>query len=287
MITLLAGQSEAQILPELGGALAGLSVGGKPVLRPWSGRVEDGPFALACNLLVPFSNRLSGGGFAFEGMRHSVAANLAGEACPLHGDGLQRPWVVAAQTTDRAALRLDCGDIGPFRYAATASYHLTAGALDTTLAVTNRGPVALPFGLGLHPWFPRDADTRLQFGATGHWPEGPDHLPTTRGPVAFDSGCPWQQPAPLPQAWINCGFSGWDGTAQIDQGAAAVSVRITSAGLGTALLYSPSARADFFCFEPVTHPVDAHNLPGLPGLVRLAPGNTLGAQMTLVWGQAT
>ncbi len=286
MITLHAGASRAEIHPGMGGGLAGLWAGDRPVLRSWSGRAEDGPFALACNLLVPFSNRISGGGFAFEGQWHPVAANLPGEACPIHGDGFQRPWQVVELSQERAELHLVGGEIGPYRHSATVRYQLTDGALDTRLAVTNTADLALPFGLGLHPWFPRDGDTRLQFGATGLWPETPDHLPATKAPVAFDAGCPWAQSAPLPQGWINCGFSGWDGRAEITQGKAGMSLRITSAGLGTALLFSPSASADFFCFEPVSHPVDAHNLPGQPGLVRLQPGDTLSACMTLIWGQA-
>lgn len=286
MITLLAGPSKAEILPEMGAGLAGLWVGAKPVLRPWSGRIEDGPFALASNLLVPFSNRISGGGFAFEGERHSLAANLPGEAFPIHGDGFQRSWQALAVTKDHAELCLERGEIGPFRYSATVRYLLTPGALETRLAVTNTGPQALPYGLGLHPWFPRDGDTRLQFAATGQWREGPDHLPAAPTPALFGTACPWAQPAPLPQDWINAGFCGWDGKARIVQGDAAVSLQIASEGLGTAHLYAPSPDANFFCFEPVSHPVDAHNLPGRPDLVRLEPGARLSVSMTLTWEPA-
>ena len=286
MITLTAGPSKAQIIPDMGAGLAGLWASEKPLLRPWLGRLEDGPFALSCNLLVPFSNRISGGGFAYGGIEYSFSANLPGEACPIHGDGFQRPWRTVAVTEDRAELCLDSGEIGPFRHAASVSYQLSQCSLETRLAVTNAGDLALPFGLGLHPWFPRDGNTRLQFDATGQWPEGPDHLPTSPVPVPFSTSCPWGQSAPLPQGWINCGFSGWDGSAQIVQGDAATSLHISSEGLCVALLYSPSANADFFCFEPVSHPVDAHNLPGHPGLVRLAPGATLSVSMTLSWEHA-
>ena len=50
--------------------------------------------------------------------------------------------------------------------------------------------------------------------------------------------------------------------------------------LSTYIVYSPSDKADFFCFEPVTHPVDAHNLPGGPeanGLSILAPQEAVSA----------
>lgn len=270
----------------MGAGLAGLWAGERPVLRPWTGRLEDGPFALSCNLLVPFSNRISGGGFAYEGKHYSLAANLQGEACPIYGDAFQRPWRTVALTEGSAELRLGKGEIGPFRHSAAISYELSQGSLETRLSVTNTGDVVLPFGLGLHPWFPRDEDTRLQFCATGQWPEAPDHLPATKTPVPFVGECPWQEPAPLPKGWINCGFSGWDGRTEITQGKAAKSLRITSEGLGTALLYSPSASADFFCFEPVSHPVDAHNLSGQPGLARLQPGDTLSARVSLIWDLA-
>ena len=287
MIRLTAGASRAEIVPGMGGGMAGLWEGAWPVLRPWSGEERDGPFALACNLLVPFSNRISQGGFPFEGLQHSVAPNLAGEPYPIHGDGFQRIWTIGHVTDDRAELVLTTGEIGPFRYAARVTYHLRPQQLDIQLSLTNLAEVALPFGLGLHPWFPRHKETRLRFAASGFWPETGDHLPATRQAVALQNGGPWSAWAPLPPGLINTGFSSWDGTAQIDHGAAGVPVHLTARGLDTALLYSPSSAADFFCFEPVSHPVDAHNLPGQPGLVRLACGETLSASMTLKWGQGS
>lgn len=67
---------------------------------------------------------------------------------------------------------------------------------ETRLSVTNPGPVALPFGLSVHPWFPR-----------------------------YAMGC--------------------------------------------------------FCFELFCHPVDAHDLPGQPGLTAPTRGVSLTVFMTL------
>lgn len=286
MISLQAGAAKAHILPDMGGGLAGLWLGGRPVLRPWSGRVADGPFALACNVLLPFSNRISGSGFLLMGRHQPVPANLPGEALPIHGDAFQRPWEVIETRPDSAVLGLEGGSIGPFRYAARLTYRLSPQGLTSDLSLTSAAPEALPYGLGFHPWFPRTAATLLQFRATGTWPEGPGHLPATQNPLPMPAGGPWAALAPLPDGWINQGFSGWEGAAQIVQDEGAVSCRLTARGLGTVLLYSPSASADFFCFEPVSHPVDAHNLPGRPGLVTLAPGESLSAAMTLSWGDA-
>jgi aldose 1-epimerase len=72
---------------------------------------------------------------------------------------------------------------------------------------------------------------------------------------------------------------GWDGTAELLVGHGRPRISLTtSTSLDTFLLYSPSAEADFFCFEPVTHAVDAHHRGGL---TRLEPGEGMSASMVL------
>ena len=79
----------------------------------------------------------------------------------------------------------------------------------------------------------------------------------------------------LPEAWINNAFLGWNGRASIVWPDRRMSLEISAeAPISAYIVYSPGADADFFCFEPVTHPVDAHNLPGGPeanGLSVLEP----------------
>ena len=58
------------LAPELGGGIVRLDVENKPVLRPWSGD-ERNLFSLAHNVLVPFSNRISSGGFNWNGISKS------------------------------------------------------------------------------------------------------------------------------------------------------------------------------------------------------------------------
>ena len=82
------GRSRLLVTPENGGGIArfdALVTGRAPValLRPW-----DGAGPLGCELLIPWSNRISGGGFEFDGRFHAVEPNIAGEALPIHGDGM-------------------------------------------------------------------------------------------------------------------------------------------------------------------------------------------------------
>lgn len=275
-----------RVAPELGGGIALAQAltpaGPTPVLRAGSEK-NAGVFDLASNLLVPFSNRISGGGFFFDGTFHPVAPNLNEDPFPIHGDGFQKPWTVQSKTENSVHMDLDQGAIGPYRYSAKVHYQLSGHDLICVLEMTNTGP-ALPFGGGFHPWFPRHQDTMVSFVASEVWLEDRVHLPTTKIPIAGNPDWNFASLRPLPRGLINNAFVGWDGIATIEQPSLGIVVEVKAdPALGVAIVYSPDDRADFFCLEPVSHAVDAHNQPGQPGLVHLATGDTLALQMCLTW----
>lgn len=283
LLTLAAGAARLVLAPALGGGIAHLDLGGKPVLRPWNGN-RDNPFSLASNVLVPFSNRISDGGFNWDSTYHPVSANLKGEALAIHGDGFQRPWHVAESSENAAHIQLRAGNIGPFRYCAEQVFQLAETGLKIGLTVTNTGPVELPFGFGFHPWFPRSDETRISFEADGVWMEDSQFLPTEYLPLTDAPDWSFHRPRALPDGWINNGYTNWQRTAQITQGPAHVSVAISASdNLSTAIVHSPHASADFVCFEPVSHPVDAFHLTGHPGLCPLVPSQSMESWMTLQW----
>jgi aldose 1-epimerase len=273
------------IAPTVGGGLAGfeaLTPGGPvSVFRPQQG--PAGGSALALNLLLPFSNRISGGGFTYNGNFYPVPTNIAGEPLPLHGDGWQRSWKVCEADSRAAVLRLDAGGIGPFRYSAEASYWLDNAGLAIMLEITNTG-AELPFGGGFHPWLPRYADTTLEFAAEGVWLEDASHLPDRHLPLVTLPELDFGVPRPLPAQWINNAFTGWNGGARARQPTLGITVDITAMPpLDVAIIYSPGETAAFFCFEPVSHAVDAHNQPGQPGLAVLQSGERLRLGMRASW----
>ncbi len=66
-------------------------------------------------------------------------------------------------TVRTCALTLDRRDGKPYAFRAAQTYKLDGPSLVITLEIENAGREALPFGLGVHPFFVRDADT----GAVG------------------------------------------------------------------------------------------------------------------------
>ena len=284
-------RSRVRLVPGLGGAIADMNakLSGRliPVLRSWDGP-QTGWIGVGSNILVPFSNRISGGGFYFnQGGRatfHPIHPNIKTlDPFPLHGDGFLKSWQVVSNSSTDAILRLVKGEIGDFSYEAEVYYFLSSGTLSVTLTVINKG-IKLPFGGGFHPWFPRFPDTRLRFDAETVWLEDKLHLPTEQ--IALKDYPEWDIGSLgfLPNGLINNAFTGWDGHAKLEQKSLGLTVEITAqAPLDNAIIYSPDCHANFFCFEPVTHSVDAHNQPGQPGLAILDKGETMTLKMKIGW----
>ncbi len=142
-----------------------------------------------------------------------------------------------------------------------------------SLSVRNAGKVPMPFGLGLHPWLVREAGVTVCAGAQSVWLRGDDGLPTEAMPIAAEWD--FSSPRGLPASQIDNAFSGWDGAARITW-PSGMTLDI-AADMGYYILYAPKDR-DLFCFEPVDHAINAHNLPGgaaRNGLTVLAPNQTL------------
>ena len=279
LLALSDGVAEAVVAPDLGGGLVSYDLvgaaGRAALFRPCRNPSGARPFDLASNLLVPWSNRISGGGFHFGGRFHSLQPNLPGEPYPIHGNGFSSMWAVEKASAERVELSLTSNGPGPFCYDARAAYALDAGALRMWLWVRNVGPRALPFGLGFHPWLVRTPQTLLLAKAERVVLEGSARLPVGQAPVSSRREWDFAAPRALPASWINNAFLGWDGRARVFWSDRGLALDIAAdPPLSIYIVYSPAGEPDFFCFEPVSHLINAHNLPGgatTNGLTILAP----------------
>ncbi len=269
---------EAVVLPEAGGGLAAfewIAAGRRiPLMRPLAPGIDDpDPNQLACYPLVPWSNRIGRGRFDFAGRTWRIAPNYPGEPYPIHGEGWLLPWRTVAHAGESIVLELDRSDGSPFAYSARLRYALDGDTLAVELAVENRSDEAMPYGLGLHPWFERTPGVTLHAPARGMWIAGPDVLPVshTVPPDDVDFG----RPRALPNRLVDNCFTGWNGVADVAWPDRGVALQIESKPrLEYYVCFCPVGKP-LFCFEPVSHPIDAFNLPEpyiRAGLTVLAPG---------------
>ncbi|KAA8711075.1 aldose 1-epimerase [Pseudomonas cannabina] len=273
VLTLEDGITRLSVATEIGGSIVNWTVlaSGQPLLRPSDddALAAGVPRRLACYPLAPWSNRIGNDGFDTPDGWLALAPNSANDPLPIHGSAWQQPWTVIEQTPRQICLQLDSQT--PFAYRAQLSYTLHDGKLSIELTTTHLDSRAIWHGLGLHPYLPRTAHTRLQANVAQVWLSDERGLPT----VLQDPPAEWdfQHSSALPDTRLDNGFTGWDGHSVISQPDLGYELHCQATGSEYCLVFCPPG-LNFFCFEPVSHPVNAHHLPGHPGLKLLRPGDT-------------
>ena len=293
-----AGQHKLGLVPAMGGSVAAWQLertGFDPfdLFRPWDGMdypADPLRIVRASYPLAPWSNRISGSGFSVGEAFHPVAPNAADMPYPIHGDAWQQHWQYQQRDSASLDITLESNQCNgnPHHYLAHQSFKLVDGGMDQSLTVTHLGDAPLPYGLGLHPWLPRNERTTLQAKVSGVWLSHADCLPKEH---TADFPPSWDLKAGISAAGTlidNC-FTGWDGTARVTWPDQKLQLTLqqnqmksrdaeevsTYSILSNHLLVFRKTTGEHFCLEPVSHPIDAFHLPGQPGLQLLEQGESL------------
>ncbi|MBY2989808.1 aldose 1-epimerase [Rhizobium leguminosarum] len=235
----------------------------------------------SCYPLVPFGNRVKDNKFSFEGSDYHFRLNTDWDKHYLHGEGWQADWSIGRRTPTSVVLVFAHEGQGtPYEYQARQRFALDEQGLTMTLAVENRGQRSLPFGLGWHPYFPMTPKTTLLAPARKFWTEVEGWLPghQTEIPKELD----FSSPASLPQHWVNNGFEDWSGEALITWPERNTSLHLTADAIFkhafvfvSDTTFDTSFKRDYFCFEPMSHLANGHNMPDLGGLKVLKSGEAI------------
>lgn len=267
-LALRGGDWEARLRPEIGGALAALTFGGREVLRTMADSAH-GPIEAACFPLAPYCNRIRQGRFAFAGREIALPANFPPERHSIHGLAWQRPWRVESEAANKCVLvdEYDGADPWPWAYRAEQRVRLGDKGCTVTLVLTNRGDTPMPAGIGLHPSFRRREGVRLRFAADHVLLSDPECLPTGVSAPAEHFG-DFRNGAALPGETVDHCYAGWAGEATIEDDLGTIA--IAASGAPNLHLYAP-ADGSALCLEPVSHTPDALNR-GLAEMIILPPG---------------
>ena len=147
-----AGGHEATIA-EVGAGLRRYTVDGNDVTCRYAAD-EMSPKCCGATL-VPWTNRIRGGAYSFDGTTYQLALTEPANGNAIHGFGRWARWDLVRHKRDRVTLRLDIvPQTGyPFEIRATVTYRLhRRDGLTVTLRARNRGTTAAPFGAGSHPY---------------------------------------------------------------------------------------------------------------------------------------
>jgi aldose 1-epimerase len=284
-LELCRGDLRLQLAPAAGGAVAGFwrdgAKGPLALLRPLPEGQED---ALRAGMfpMVPFANCIRDNRFTFAGRDWQVEPNMPGVRLNFHGSAWRLPWQIAMEDEDAAVMVLEADD-GIWRYHARQDFALGDDGLEVTLSVTNRGAAAMPFGFGLHPWFPRHGRAIVRFEAEGLWQLGSEGEALALGPVP--EGNSHAEAAEMARRPLNLCYDGWAGLARIDWPDTGLGVTLTADSvLGKLMVHVPTHDIETFCLEPQSNaPCGFDALArgrSAPGIHVLAPGETLSGRMS-------
>jgi len=273
------------VAPSQGGSLLACERDGLAVLKPTAQPPAPGrPSVTCCHFpMLPFSNRIENGRFSFGGSSIRLAQNVAGSPHALHGQGWRAAWQVIERTRTSCALsfRHAAAPDWPWTYEGRQIISIEGDDLRISLAIENLSPDVMPCGLGFHPFLPRSEDARLAFQAARVWDGVAGAFPTMR--VAVPASLDFRDGPRVSdrQGTDHC-FDGWQRRATVSGDPLASLDLAASEEARFVIVYIPQ-NADYFCVEPVTHAVNAMNLPGVveSGLWSLAPREMRQISMTI------
>ncbi len=249
------------MLPQSGGSVARfdrLAEGARQSLFRGTDCDNASPLEGGCFPLVPFCNRIRDGRFNCNGRIVKLAPNMPPDVSPLHGQGWLAPWQLVSSSSDQAELRfIHPADEWPWSYDARQHFALDPDGLSISLTCRNLSQEPMPCGLGLHPYYPCDGDTRLATQVECAWTVDADVLPVDIMPA---SGRYDLRDRLICGQGLDNGFGGWSGSARIDWVGASASLRLSTEDADFFQVYSPDS-GGLFVAEPVQHANAALNAP--------------------------
>ncbi|MDQ0455703.1 aldose epimerase family protein [Rhizobium paknamense] len=251
-----------------------------PILEPL--RDPASGFTAGCFLMAPFVNRIADGRFHVDGAPFAIPLNRPEQSMAIHGFSRDRRWQVLEADTAHAVLidRVE-SEAHPWRYTARFEVALAPDGIMLSLALHNDGEWHFPFGMGLHPFFPREDGDKVTFTAEGFHASDDRGLPT--GPRQTISPARQSHDLAEVQGLDRC-FLNAHGSVSVEKPASNVKMDLRARGAFRHLhLFVPEQRP-VFCLEPVTHLPDAINRPSLGAdaqMTILAPAESLSGHLQL------
>lgn len=226
-----------------------------------------------CFPLIPYANRIKNAKFSLNDRLFNIDYQNCESKHALHGDGWINQWQVISQQESSITLGYN-SHFFPFHYRATQVIELLKNAVCITLNIQHLGRNAMPYGMGFHPWFIKQKNTRLHAPAKNMYEEDKEHFPTKL--VSIPAKLNFSNTnSVLPDGFANNLFIGW---AQNQHGQSLAKIYypnsnrvigIEASNIFDRYMYYQDGN-DFFCFEPVSHNINAHNQPNMPGLALLS-----------------
>lgn len=216
---------------------------------------------VGCFPMVPFANRVENATFEFNGQKVNLPVSEKDAPHANHGFGCQSLWKIGTPHENRLRFTHDYEnrDSG-FVYHAWQELTAFDDRLEIEIGIEHKGDVPMPYGIGLHPWFPGGEDAYVRFGANVCFGTDKDVLPTTV--TVIDVGRDFSDFKPIRNSkGLDVHYAGWDGHAELMWREKGVGLLIEADEVFGNLQFYIPMDGETFCVEPVSHVPNVHNRP--------------------------
>lgn len=279
-ITVADGPIHVELLPDVGARIHRLRVFGEDLLRTPSDASQHArdPFLWGAYVMAPWCNRIAAADTEVAGRRVAVMSNFP-DGSAIHGQVYDTHW----RTRADGALQVRAGGDGwPWRYDCQMRVAIHDTVLTIQQSLTNRSRTPMPAGLGLHPWFLRPLEVRINASRvvpsnTDPWAE----LIPVSG--SFDLRRMRPMPDDLDAAWLGVG----DPAVELRWPALGITASLRArSDAGVWIVAASPQGHEAIALEPQTHAPHGLRrlLNGEPGALHLlAPGATLSLAIELAF----
>jgi len=283
ILTIAGGPIHLELLPAVGARLHRLRVYGHDVLRTpddFAEHLRD-PFSWGGYVMAPWCNRIAAEPTHVGDEVVDLAPSFS-DGTAIHGQAHAVPW---ALRDDGTLWVRGGGDGWPWRYETTLRASVEGPVLTIEQTLRNLAETPMPGGLGIHPWFRRPIDVRI---------DAPRVLTSNSDPTAsiepvagyLDLRTLRPMPEDLDAAWPEPG----DPAVELQWPEHGVSARLrASSDAGISIVAASPGRLEAVAIEPQTHlPQGLRRLlNGAPGGLRLLqPGGMLRLTVELAFSRS-
>lgn len=277
-------EDQNAVVTEVGASLRSYEVDGEAVVAGYpEHEMANGGRG---QVLAPWPNRLADGKFEFSGRSAAAALDEPALRNAIHGLVRWQRWTIVRSSESDAVLSCHPAPQPgyPFAIALELTYALSAAGLEVTAQASSlEDEVAVPFGIGFHPYLsawgrPVD-EVSLTLPATERLLLDERSMPSGREEVA-GTGYDFRLARPIGDLHLDDCFTGLSGREAIVSSPDGERRTVLWAGEGFRYLMcytgdtlaDPSARRRAIAIEPMTCAPNALN-NGL-GLIEIPPGET-------------
>jgi len=259
LITLSNDKLFLEIAPKMGASITKFRnvKSGKDIFRPFSNKkkiIKKNCYFSGYFATVPYFGAIQKKTFLYRNRYISLPKTHPLEPDTIHGEGWVSEWKIKSKSKISSELvYIHDGKKGfPFKYRVNQEFFLINKSLCINIAITNIDNESFNCGIGFHPWFNIDKNSKIYSNSF-------TYIKELKKKIYKKKIFSRKKFLDLNKCKIDKTFINWNGKAKLVINKDTTIEIKNKKNINNLHVYSPP-KENFFCIEPVTNISDAYNI---------------------------